>query len=148
MQELASSLIFSPSDLNHFVECEHLTSLDLLAAVGQVIAKEQDPQAMRDRADVIYQGVFVNEPWRGIADFVVRVATPSALGPWSYESLDTKLTSSRSRSAILPRTTAPCGTASSAWWTKVGRHIRIQSRTAGCAGTRPSVSSAGDMTII
>ena len=48
-------------------------------------------QAMRDRADVIYQGVFVNEPWRGIADFVVRVATPSALGPWSFEAWDTKL---------------------------------------------------------
>ena len=47
--------------------------------------------AMRDGVDVIYQGVFVDAPWRGIADFLVRVDQPSSLGPWSYEAWDTKL---------------------------------------------------------
>ena len=137
MQRLNDSLFFSPSDLNHFVECEHLTSLDLLALDGLGVEKEKDPQAeiirakgfeheqawlqhlraqgkqvveiaadgdvdwqrdaerteqaMRDGAEVIYQGVFVNAPWRGIADFLIRVEAPSALGGWSYEACDAKL---------------------------------------------------------
>src|SRR4051794_36498705 len=106
MQRVDGTLFFSPSDLNHFVECEHLTTLDLLAIDGRGVAKEKDPQAeiirtkgfeheqawlthlrdegkqvieiaasggdvdwdrdaarteaaMRDGAEVIYQGVFV-----------------------------------------------------------------------------------------
>ena len=50
MQLTASGLVFSPSDLNHFVECEHLTTLDLLATEGRGVAKEKDPQAEIVRA--------------------------------------------------------------------------------------------------
>jgi hypothetical protein len=32
MQQRDGSLLFSPSDLNHFLECEHLTALDLAVA--------------------------------------------------------------------------------------------------------------------
>ena len=46
---------------------------------------------MRAGVDVVYQGVFVDGGWRGVADFLLRVETPSALGSWSYEALDTKL---------------------------------------------------------
>src|SRR5688572_29796834 len=137
MQRVAGSFFFSPSDLNHFVECEHLTSLDLLAVDGLGVEKEKDPQAeivrakgfeheqawlehlrsegkrvveiavngevdwqrdaerteqaMRDGAEVIYQGVFVDASWRGIADFLIRVNRPSTLGSWSYEACDAKL---------------------------------------------------------
>jgi predicted RecB family nuclease len=137
MQRLNLGLFFSPSDLNHFVECEHLTSLDLLAVDGIGVDKEKDPQAeiirakgfeheqgwlqhlrhqgkqvaviaggadidwardgrrteqaMRDGAEIIYQGVFGDAPWRGVADFLVRVDSPSNLGPWSYEASDAKL---------------------------------------------------------
>src|SRR3954470_6414385 len=149
MQRVDGQLFFSPSDLNHFVECEHLTTLDLLAIDGQGVAKVTDPQAeiirakgfeheqawlqhlraegkavveiagsggdvdwerdaarteaaMRAGAEVIYQGVFVDAHatpdghtaparWRGIADFLIRVDTPSALGGWSYEASDAKL---------------------------------------------------------
>jgi uncharacterized protein len=137
MQRVNDTLLFSPSDLNHFVECEHLTSLDLLAVDGRGIAQEKDPQveiirikgfeheqawlqhlresgrqivtiadggeidwhrdaarteaAMRNGAEIIYQGVFVDAPWRGIADFLIRVDTPSSLGTWSYEASDAKL---------------------------------------------------------
>jgi predicted RecB family nuclease len=136
VQRVTDVLFFSPSDLNHFVECEHLTTLDLLAVDGHGVAKEKDPQAeiirakglehevawlerlrakgrqvvtiadgdadwardaartasaMRDGAEVIYQGVFVDAPWRGIADFLIRVDEPSGLGGWHYEAWDTKL---------------------------------------------------------
>src|SRR3954468_9764623 len=129
MQRVDGTLFFSPSDLNHFVECEHLTTLDLRAIEGAAVAKEKDPQAeiirtkgfeheqawlehlrgegksvveigggevdwpldaarteaaMRAGAEIIYQGVFVDAPWRGIADFLVRVERPSRFGAWSY----------------------------------------------------------------
>jgi predicted RecB family nuclease len=48
-------------------------------------------EAMRGGVDVIYQGALRSEGWRGDADFLLRVNTPSALGDWSYEALDTKL---------------------------------------------------------
>ena len=50
MQLTNSGLVCSPSDLNHFVECEHLTALDLLAIEGNGVAKEKDPQAEIIRA--------------------------------------------------------------------------------------------------
>ena len=137
MHQVGADLFFSPSDLNHFVECEHLIALDRLVLEGHVIEEEEDPQAaivrakgleherqwrdaqattgkqivtiagdtgidwvadaarteaaMRQGAEVIYQAVFADAQWRGIADFLVRVDTPSALGCWSYEAYDTKL---------------------------------------------------------
>ncbi len=33
----------------------------------------------------------LSDGWRGQADFLMRVETPSDLGAWSYEALDTKL---------------------------------------------------------
>jgi predicted RecB family nuclease len=47
--------------------------------------------AMRAGMDVVYQGALAGDGWRGVADFLLRVETPSALGAWSYEALDTKL---------------------------------------------------------
>jgi predicted RecB family nuclease len=137
MQRTPAGLVFSPSDLNHFTECEHLTTLDLLATEGLGVSKEKDPQAeiirakgfehergyleslraagrqvvtiadpdatdwirdpertaraMRQGAEVIYQAVFVDGAWRGVADFLLRIDEPSALGPWSYEACDAKL---------------------------------------------------------
>jgi uncharacterized protein len=135
MQQIAGQSVFSPTDLNHFLECEHLIQLELsrgeaprrerdahaelLAAKGleheqawlrrfreegrQVVEiaashdrnwqrdAERTAAAMHDGAEVIYQGVFVNQAWRGISDFLVRIDTPSGLGSWSYEAWDTKL---------------------------------------------------------
>jgi predicted RecB family nuclease len=48
-------------------------------------------EAMRSGSDYVYQAVFFIEGWRGISDFLERVERPSALGPWSYQVLDTKL---------------------------------------------------------
>ena len=145
MQHVRSAIHFSPSDLNRFLECEHLITLDrtltvrgprhrdphaeLLAAKGleherawlrrfasegrRIVeieplsarseaasspvaadwekAAAQTEEAMRGSADVIYQGVFVDGDWHGIADFLVKVEAPSALGNWSYEAWDAKL---------------------------------------------------------
>jgi predicted RecB family nuclease len=124
-------LILSPSDLNDFLECEHLTQLEIAVARDEIERPVTDnPQAelirhkgeeheraylqilrdeakevveiedadadatkeaLRAGAEVIYQAGFEHEGWRGIADFLERVGTPSDLGPWSYEVADTKL---------------------------------------------------------
>jgi predicted RecB family nuclease len=56
-----------------------------------VRAREETLAAMRAGVDVVYQAALTGDGWRGLADFLVRVETPSELGPWSYEALDTKL---------------------------------------------------------
>jgi uncharacterized protein len=48
-------------------------------------------EALASGADVIFQGAFLGGAWGGYSDFLERVETPSALGPWSYEVVDTKL---------------------------------------------------------
>ena len=47
---------------------------------------------------VIVQGAFLSDNWGGRTDVLLRVETPSSLGGWSYEVVDTKL-SSRGRRA-------------------------------------------------
>lgn len=47
--------------------------------------------AMLQGAPVIYQALLAADGWRGYADILRRVETPSALGAWSYEVHDTKL---------------------------------------------------------
>jgi uncharacterized protein len=54
-------------------------------------AREETVAALRAGVDVVYQAALVGDGWRGVADFLMRVETPSALGAWSYEALDTKL---------------------------------------------------------
>lgn len=48
-------------------------------------------EALASGADVIFQGAFLGGPWGGYSDFLERVDTPSALGDFSYEVVDTKL---------------------------------------------------------
>ena len=56
---------------------------------------------MRGGADVIYQATFFDGRWRGHADFLLRVDTPSDLGEWSYEVADAKLARRVKAAAIL-----------------------------------------------
>lgn len=51
-------------------------------------------EAMRSGAKTIFQAAFLDAPWHGFADFLIRVEEPSDLGPWSYEPVDTKLAKS------------------------------------------------------
>jgi predicted RecB family nuclease len=64
-------------------------------------AREETLEAMRAGVDVVYQAVFVDGDWRGVADFLMRIETPSCLGPWSYEVVDTKLARTTKPAYIL-----------------------------------------------
>ncbi len=63
------------------------------------IAKQRDFEkaaaetiaAMKSGAEIIYQGAFIKDNFRGFSDFLVRVNLPSKLGDYSYEVWDTKL---------------------------------------------------------
>ncbi len=58
-------------------------------------------EAMVQGADVIYQATFIQEPWAGRADFLIRVETPSELGAWSYEVVETKLAKTTKGRALI-----------------------------------------------
>jgi predicted RecB family nuclease len=48
--------------------------------------------AMRDGADVVYQGALIAAPWHGFSDFLLRVnGVSSSLGNFAYDVADTKL---------------------------------------------------------
>ena len=57
--------------------------------------------AMRSGADVIVQAALLNGRWYGRADVLLRVETPSELGAWSYEVIDTKLSRETKGGTIL-----------------------------------------------
>lgn len=57
--------------------------------------------AMRSGAKSIFQAAFLQPPWHGFADFLIRVEEPSELGSWSYEPVDTKLAQSVKASHVV-----------------------------------------------
>ena len=57
--------------------------------------------AMQSGAKAIFQGAFLQPPWHGYADFLIRVEEPSDLGAWSYEPVDTKLSRSTKPAYIV-----------------------------------------------
>lgn len=58
-------------------------------------------QALRKGADAVYQATFLDGMWGGRPDFLVRVNSPSALGSWSYEVVETKLARSTKAGAVV-----------------------------------------------
>ena len=58
-------------------------------AIDEMVALTR--QAMRDGAEVIFQGALTAPGWHGYSDFLLKVDRASSLGPWSYEVADTKL---------------------------------------------------------
>jgi predicted RecB family nuclease len=58
-------------------------------------------QALRQGVDAVYQGTFLDAPWGGRSDFLLRVNTPSTLGSWSYEVVETKLARSTKATALI-----------------------------------------------
>ena len=150
MHNAEGVLVLSATDLVGHLECEHLTQLERLAALGELKRpKRDDPaldllsqlgeehererlnryralglkiavieqremtpqamrraegdtlQAMRDGADVIYQGTFFDGRWTGRADFLIKIAEPSGLGDHSYEVVDAKLARHAKTRALL-----------------------------------------------
>lgn len=136
MQNRDSGRLYAATDLVNFLECEHITSLDLrhldyplpLADVDESTQLIQQKgyehedayvQHLRDQGlavvdiadgntmleskvaatidamqagvDVIFQATLLQGNLAGFADFLIKVPTPSALGDYSYEVSDTKL---------------------------------------------------------
>lgn len=58
-------------------------------------------QAMQQGIDIIYQAALEGLPWRGYADFLVKVAGTSALGNYYYEVWDTKLALNAKPNAVI-----------------------------------------------
>jgi predicted RecB family nuclease len=58
-------------------------------------------RAMRDGFDAIVQAPLASTEFRGVADVLMRVGAPSALGDYSYEPLDTKLARETKAGTIL-----------------------------------------------
>jgi uncharacterized protein len=68
---------------------------------GLEAAARETCAAMARGVDVVYQATFFDGTWLGYADFLEKVDTPSALGPWSYEPVDTKLARRVKAAAVL-----------------------------------------------
>jgi predicted RecB family nuclease len=58
-------------------------------------------EAMRLGRAVIVQGAFLTDGWGGRTDVLLRVETPSDLGSWSYEVVDTKLSRETKGGTVL-----------------------------------------------
>ncbi len=64
-------------------------------------AKQKTIEAMLQGVDYIYQARLSNDTWQGWADFLIKVNTPSKFGDWSYEVIDTKLSTQTRAGSIL-----------------------------------------------
>ncbi|MFV5690554.1 TM0106 family RecB-like putative nuclease [Flavobacterium sp. LT1R49] len=64
-------------------------------------AQQKTINAMLQGIDYIYQARLCNDKWQGWADFLVKVLIPSKLGDWSYEVIDTKLSTHTRAGTIL-----------------------------------------------
>lgn len=85
---------------------EHLQSTGLavtaIDGVGvEPAAVEKTIAAMKAGAPIIVQGALMSGRWSGRADVLRRVETPSVLGAWSYEPVDTKLAKETKGGTVL-----------------------------------------------
>lgn len=65
------------------------------------LSVERTIAAMESGVEAIYQASLYSDPWRGRADFLIRVEKPSRLGVWSYEVVDAKLARETRAGTIL-----------------------------------------------
>jgi predicted RecB family nuclease len=85
---------------------QHLkdAGFEALRIAGVDVSQEavsQTLDAMKRGTPVIVQGALAHDGWIGLADILRRVETPSALGNWSYEAIDTKLARETKAGAVL-----------------------------------------------
>lgn len=81
------------SEADYAAGVENMRKIDLRERTtgGYADAAEATIQTMREGVPKIYQPVFFDRGWVGVADFLMRVERPTALGDWGYEALDVKL---------------------------------------------------------
>jgi uncharacterized protein len=87
--------------LRHLIDNEALAVTQIDVGVSWHEAASETIRAMRSGAPAIYQATFLDGPWRGRADFLIRVDRPSGLGQWSYEVVDTKLARTTKSGAVI-----------------------------------------------
>lgn len=79
--------------------------VDVVERIGSQASLAQKIQAtldaMNEGADIIFQASFLNDQFLGHADFLRKVNTPSKLGDYSYEVIDTKLSSKTKAKFII-----------------------------------------------
>jgi predicted RecB family nuclease len=85
---------------------DHLSAkgldIETVAGVGlDEDAVAATAKAMRVGREVIVQGAFLADNWGGRTDVLLRVETPSPLGEWSYEVVDTKLSRETKGGTVL-----------------------------------------------
>src|SRR5579862_2955042 len=80
---------------------QHLTVADLGTDETRDVRVARARAAMRAGVDVIVQAALASEQWFGYADVLRKVDVQSALGAWSYEAVDTKLTRETRGGTIL-----------------------------------------------
>ena len=80
---------------------EHLSIVELSDHLDAHDRVRLTLEAMRAGTDVIVQGGLVSRKWFGKPDIMRKVAMPSALGEWSYEIADTKLSRETRAGTIL-----------------------------------------------
>lgn len=85
---------------------EHLTAQGLAITVIEGVGTEDEVvahtlAAMQAGDAIIVQGAFRMNGWVGRTDVLRRVETPSTLGPWSYEVIDTKLARETKAGTVL-----------------------------------------------
>ena len=66
-----------------------VTAIEGVGVDNDAVARTRD--AMIGGREIIVQGAFRKKGWVGRTDILRRVESPSDLGPWSYEVIDTKL---------------------------------------------------------
>lgn len=72
-----------------------------LEARGLRVASGDPYVLMSQGVDVIFQAQLGVGRWQGVADFLVKVPTPSAAWGWSYEVVDTKLAADTRAGTVL-----------------------------------------------
>ena len=77
------------------LEVETLEGMEFNQAVAATA------KAMSLGREVIVQGAFLADNWGGRPDVLLRVETPSSLGDWSYEAVDTKLSRETKGGTVL-----------------------------------------------
>jgi predicted RecB family nuclease len=87
--------------LHHLTDKEGLAVTQIDVGASWQEAASETVRALRSGAPAIYQATFLDGPWRGRADFLIRVDQVSALGLWSYEVVDTKLAKSTKSGAVI-----------------------------------------------
>jgi predicted RecB family nuclease len=87
--------------LRRLTERKGLSIVEISEGTPRTEAAAVTAESMRGGVDLIYQATLQDGLWGGRADFLLRVDTPSALGSWSYEAVETKLARSAKAGAVI-----------------------------------------------